>query len=217
MVQTHREPLSSLLSWLRAHKSNARRALENRVLDLVGSGQPLTISAEGKSYVLSPAKVPRWRARFRNICADAPTASRPRSFNLEIEPKNIVPRRITSFEFSHSQGHSRRSAPAFGTSGLPAGSGHAAALHQLARWANAPDAQLFGWNHPNIATTMHASSEMICRPIVIQYRIGAASLSKVHFDGDVNNQFKISPLQRMYVILLSTRPDQSVRLQSKHK
>jgi hypothetical protein len=44
------------------------RALENRVLDLLGSGQPLTISAEGKSYVLTPAKVPRWRARFQKIC-----------------------------------------------------------------------------------------------------------------------------------------------------
>ena len=43
-------------------------ALENRVLDLLGSGQPLTISAEGKSYVLPPLKVPRWRARFQKIC-----------------------------------------------------------------------------------------------------------------------------------------------------
>src|SRR5262245_24988782 len=37
-------------------------------LDLLGSGQPLTISAEGKSYVLLPLKVPRWRARFQKIC-----------------------------------------------------------------------------------------------------------------------------------------------------
>jgi hypothetical protein len=44
------------------------RALENRVLDLLGSGQLLTISGEGKSYVLPPAKVPRWRARFQKIC-----------------------------------------------------------------------------------------------------------------------------------------------------
>ena len=44
------------------------RALENRVLELLDSGQPLTISAEGKSYVLPPAKVPRWRARFQKIC-----------------------------------------------------------------------------------------------------------------------------------------------------
>jgi hypothetical protein len=43
------------------------RALENRVLDLLGSGQPLTISAEGKSYVLPPVKVRHWRARFQ-IC-----------------------------------------------------------------------------------------------------------------------------------------------------
>jgi len=28
----------------------------------------LTISAEGKSYVLPAVKVPRWRARFQKIC-----------------------------------------------------------------------------------------------------------------------------------------------------
>ena len=44
------------------------RALENRVLDLLDSGQPLTISAEGKSYVLPPVHAPRWRARFQKIC-----------------------------------------------------------------------------------------------------------------------------------------------------
>lgn len=44
------------------------RALENRVFDLLDSGQPLTVSAEGKSYVLPPAKVRHWRARFQKIC-----------------------------------------------------------------------------------------------------------------------------------------------------
>jgi hypothetical protein len=43
-------------------------ALENRVLELLDSGQKLTISAEGKSYVLPPVKAPRWRARFQKIC-----------------------------------------------------------------------------------------------------------------------------------------------------
>ena len=43
-------------------------ALENRFFDLLDSGQPLTISAEGKSYVLPPVNVPRWRARFQKIC-----------------------------------------------------------------------------------------------------------------------------------------------------
>jgi hypothetical protein len=43
-------------------------ALENRVFDLLDSGQPLTISAEGKSYMLPPVNVPRWRARFQKIC-----------------------------------------------------------------------------------------------------------------------------------------------------
>ncbi|WP_245283848.1 hypothetical protein [Bradyrhizobium sp. Cp5.3] len=43
-------------------------ALENRVLDLLGSEQSLTISAEGKSYLLPPVKAPRWRARFQKNC-----------------------------------------------------------------------------------------------------------------------------------------------------
>jgi hypothetical protein len=43
-------------------------ALEKQFFDLLDSGQPLTISAEGKSYVLPPIKVPRWRARFNKIC-----------------------------------------------------------------------------------------------------------------------------------------------------
>src|SRR5215471_19336914 len=43
-------------------------ALENRVFDLLDSRRPLTISAEGKSYVLPPVNVPRWRARFQKIC-----------------------------------------------------------------------------------------------------------------------------------------------------
>ena len=43
-------------------------ALENRVFDLLDSGHPLTISAEGKSYVLPPVNASRWRARFQKIC-----------------------------------------------------------------------------------------------------------------------------------------------------
>ena len=43
-------------------------ALENRFFDLLDSGRPLTISAEGKSYMLPPVNVPRWRARFQKIC-----------------------------------------------------------------------------------------------------------------------------------------------------
>jgi hypothetical protein len=49
-------------------EENKWRALENRFLDLLDTGQPLTVSAEGKSYVLPPARVPRWRARFQKIC-----------------------------------------------------------------------------------------------------------------------------------------------------
>jgi len=43
-------------------------ALENRVFDFLDSGHPLTISAEGKSYVLPPVNVPRWRVRFQKVC-----------------------------------------------------------------------------------------------------------------------------------------------------
>jgi hypothetical protein len=44
------------------------RELKYRVLDLFSSGQKLTISAEGKSYVLPPVTAPRWRARWEKIC-----------------------------------------------------------------------------------------------------------------------------------------------------
>jgi hypothetical protein len=43
-------------------------ALEDAFLEFLDSGRPLTISAEGKSYVLPAVNVPRWRARFRKIC-----------------------------------------------------------------------------------------------------------------------------------------------------
>src|SRR5262245_53055470 len=40
--------------------TNKRRPLENRFLEFLDSGRPLTISAEGKSYVLPPLNAPRW-------------------------------------------------------------------------------------------------------------------------------------------------------------
>ena len=43
-------------------------ALEDRFLDLLDAGRPLTISAEGKSYVLPPVNARRWRARWQKIC-----------------------------------------------------------------------------------------------------------------------------------------------------
>jgi hypothetical protein len=43
-------------------------ALEGKFLDLLASGQPLTISAEGKSYVLPPTRASQWRARFQKVC-----------------------------------------------------------------------------------------------------------------------------------------------------
>jgi hypothetical protein len=46
-------------------------------------------------------------------------AQRASGFNLEIELKNIILRRVSIFEFLHSQGQSRRFAPPPMTSGLP--------------------------------------------------------------------------------------------------
>ena len=43
-------------------------AVENRFFDILDSRQPVTFSAEGKSYVLPPLKIPRWRVRFQKIC-----------------------------------------------------------------------------------------------------------------------------------------------------
>jgi len=42
--------------------------LEDAFLEFLDSGRPLTITAEGKTYMLPPVNVPRWRARFRKIC-----------------------------------------------------------------------------------------------------------------------------------------------------
>jgi hypothetical protein len=44
------------------------RALESRLFDLLDSGRPLTISAEGRSYVLPPVSARKWKARFQKIC-----------------------------------------------------------------------------------------------------------------------------------------------------
>ena len=43
-------------------------ALEKQFFDLLDSGEPLTISAEGHDYVLPAIKIPRWRQRFNKIC-----------------------------------------------------------------------------------------------------------------------------------------------------
>ena len=44
------------------------RAEEGRLLDFLDSGRPLTISADGSSYVLPPIDVRGWKARFKKIC-----------------------------------------------------------------------------------------------------------------------------------------------------
>jgi|HubBroStandDraft_4_1064222.scaffolds.fasta_scaffold225607_2 hypothetical protein len=41
---------------------------ESRLFDLLESGQPLTISAEGRNYVLPAVNAARWRQRFQKIC-----------------------------------------------------------------------------------------------------------------------------------------------------
>jgi hypothetical protein len=43
-------------------------ALEARFFDLLDSGQPLTVAAEGHSYALPAIKINRWRQRFNKIC-----------------------------------------------------------------------------------------------------------------------------------------------------
>jgi hypothetical protein len=44
------------------------RAEESRLLDFLDSGQPLTISADGQSFVLPPIDVRGWKAQFKKIC-----------------------------------------------------------------------------------------------------------------------------------------------------
>jgi hypothetical protein len=43
-------------------------ALEDRLFNLLDSGRPLTIAAEGKNYVLPPVDAPNWKKRFKTIC-----------------------------------------------------------------------------------------------------------------------------------------------------
>ena len=58
--------------------------------------------------------------RDRRTCSSKTglVAQRASGFNLEIELKNIIPRRVSIFEFLHSQGHSRRVGRTTATSGL---------------------------------------------------------------------------------------------------
>ena len=44
------------------------KKLEDRLFDLLDSGKPLTLSAEGKRYVLPPVDSPQWKARFKEKC-----------------------------------------------------------------------------------------------------------------------------------------------------
>ncbi|HZC55284.1 MAG TPA: hypothetical protein VE396_04445 [Xanthobacteraceae bacterium] len=46
----------------------AWHALEDQLFDLLDSGKPLTIAAEGKSYVLPTIDAPDWKARFKKYC-----------------------------------------------------------------------------------------------------------------------------------------------------
>lgn len=46
----------------------AWHAHKNRLLNLIDSGRPLTISAENKSYVLPPVDAPNWKAQFKQHC-----------------------------------------------------------------------------------------------------------------------------------------------------
>jgi hypothetical protein len=44
------------------------KKLEGRFLDLLDSGQPLTISAERKSYMLPAVDAPDWKKQFKERC-----------------------------------------------------------------------------------------------------------------------------------------------------
>jgi hypothetical protein len=44
------------------------RKIENELLELLDSERPLTVSAEGRSYVLPAIDVRGWRSRFQTIC-----------------------------------------------------------------------------------------------------------------------------------------------------
>ena len=59
--------------------------------------------------------------RDRRTCSSKTVlvAQRASGFNLEIDLKNIILRRVSIFEFLHSQGHSRRFDRVQLTSGLP--------------------------------------------------------------------------------------------------
>jgi hypothetical protein len=46
----------------------ASDAIEARLLNMLDSKKPLTISAEGKSYALPPVNAPNWKAHFKKIC-----------------------------------------------------------------------------------------------------------------------------------------------------
>jgi hypothetical protein len=46
----------------------ASDAIEASLFKILDSKKPLTISAEGKSYVLPPVNAPNWKARFKKIC-----------------------------------------------------------------------------------------------------------------------------------------------------
>jgi hypothetical protein len=59
--------------------------------------------------------------RDRRTCSSKTVlvAQRASGFNLEIELKNIILRRVSIFEFLHSQGHSRRFGMPATASGFP--------------------------------------------------------------------------------------------------
>jgi hypothetical protein len=46
----------------------AWKKMERRLLDLIDSGRPLRISAEGRSYTLPAVDARGWEARFKAIC-----------------------------------------------------------------------------------------------------------------------------------------------------
>jgi hypothetical protein len=117
----------------------------------LGKGPPRTreawVSSEPSSCIFSAADTftamrpsEHGHVRFGSwLCENAKTLNRDRrsyssktvldaqrasGFNFEIELKNIILRRVSIFEFLHSQGHSRRFGRTTATSGLHPMNGH---------------------------------------------------------------------------------------------
>jgi hypothetical protein len=68
----------------------AWKKLKNRFLDLLGSGQPLTISAEGKSYMLPAVDAADWKKQFTDRADGGCAAPRRDRSGRAINPESTA-------------------------------------------------------------------------------------------------------------------------------